>query len=310
MSLNRNQVLSISITVLSVLAGASAQLTTIFGSGLANSIISGAALLNAILSSVLMVFTSQSGIIQSAVSMPGVESIKVNAQANQTLAAIAVDPAQQKVSATTQDQGKVIQIAKTAIIVFAAVLGTLTFLPMSASAAPKLVPPTGHPVADIENALNPTAPNSVADKALTALAKPFQDIVNFIGADLDGAVTLSIATDIKDGHGQQCWIALRSFSKIFKAHPLPLTLKAATDFESLRLLGIATNQLCTNVHCTQVFADASAMAQAASPVPLVIPSLHDLCTKVPQIAVVDPVPLPADMLPAVDVVPAPLNAPK
>jgi hypothetical protein len=38
-----------------------------------------------------------------------------------------------------------------------------------------------------------------------------------------------------------------------------------------------------------VFADFTAMAQAASPVPLAIPSLHDLCTKVPQIAVVPPI---------------------
>src|ERR1700724_2569691 len=86
---------------------------------------------------------------------------------------------------------------------------------------------------------------------------------------------------------------MQSFGDIIHAHPIPITFHVINDYESLRLLGIATNNLCSNVHCTQVFADFTAMAQAASPVPLAIPSLHDLCTKVPQIAVVDPVPVPA-----------------
>jgi hypothetical protein len=143
---------------------------------------------------------------------------------------------------------------------------------------------------------------SGADQIMTALAKPFTDIANFIGGDADGAVTLSTAVPaIQDGHGQQCWMAMQSFGAIIKAHPVPLTFHVINDYETLRLLGIATNQLCSNVHCTQVFADATAMAQAASPVPLVIPSLHDLCTKVPQIAVVAPI--------AVSTAPAPAATP-
>jgi hypothetical protein len=132
------------------------------------------------------------------------------------------------------------------------------------------------------------------DSIATVLAKPFQDIANFIGADADGAVALATAIpNIQDGHGQQCWIAMQSFGAIVKAHPIPITFHVINDYESLRLLGIATNNLCSDVHCTQVFADFTAMAQAASPMPLAIPSLHDLCTKVPQIAVVAPVSLPA-----------------
>lgn len=136
-----------------------------------------------------------------------------------------------------------------------------------------------------------SAAGSFADKAFAALAKPFQDIAKFIGDDADAAVALAtVVPEIQDGHGQQCWMEMASFGKVAKAHPLPLTLRVMTDMESLRLLAIATNRLCANVHCTQVFADTSAMAQAASPVPLLIPTLHDLCTKVPQIALVPPVP--------------------
>lgn len=129
--------------------------------------------------------------------------------------------------------------------------------------------------------------------AFTAIAKPFLDIAKFIGDDADGAIALATAVpEIQDGHGQQCWMAMASFGRIVKAHPVPLTLRVMTDLEALRLLGIAANNLCINVHCTQVFADQEAMIQAASPIPLVLPSLHDLCTKVPQIAVVDAVAAP------------------
>lgn len=171
--------------------------------------------------------------------------------------------------------------------------------------------PTGNLPADIKNAIAPTnttGGSAIIDKAISALAKPFQDIANFIGEDADRAVALAtIIPELQDGHGQQCWMAMASFGKIVKAHPVPLTLHVMNDFETLRLLAMATNNLCSNVHCTQVFADGTAMAQSASPVPLIVPSLHDLCTKVPQIAVVPPVtvptPAPAPPAPVVPVVP-------
>lgn len=152
-----------------------------------------------------------------------------------------------------------------------------------------------------------TAINNIA----SALAKPFQDIAAFIGDDAAGAVTLSTAIPaLQDGHGQQCGIAMQSFGDILKAHPVPITFHVIQDYETLRLLGMATNNLCANVHCTQFFSDFTAMAQAASPMPLAIPSLHDLCTKVPQIAVVPPIPVAAPAIPlstepAPSVIPAP-----
>jgi hypothetical protein len=199
----------------------------------------------------------------------------------------------------------IIKAMPTALIALA-FLGALAF-PGDARAQvklPQLKPLTGDPIKDFGLSgkdRSAAALNSIE----TVLAKPFQDIADFIGEDADGAVKLATAIpNIQDGHGQQCWIAMQSFGAIIKAHPIPVTFHVINDYESLRLLGIATNNLCSNVHCTQVFADFTAMAQAASPVPLAIPSLHDLCTKVPQIAVVDPVPVPATPAPAVPAAPA------
>lgn len=187
-------------------------------------------------------------------------------------------------------------------VLLAVLLTAAVALPAMAQVPRKRL--TGNVVRDIGNALNPT-PSSTAstsnplDQAIAALAKPFQDIANFIGEDADGAIALAtVIPEIQDGHGQQCWMAMASFGKIVKAHPVPLTFHVITDFETLRLLAIATNNLCTNVHCTQVFADGTSMAQAASPVPLMVPTLHDLCTKVPQIAVVAPVSVLAPSAPA------------
>jgi len=73
-------------------------------------------------------------------------------------------------------------------------------------------------------------------------AKPFQDIADFIGADPNAAVALATAIpNLQDGHGQQCWIAMQLFGAIIKAHPVPITFHVINDYESLRLLGIATN---------------------------------------------------------------------
>lgn len=130
----------------------------------------------------------------------------------------------------------------------------------------------------------------------TALAKPFQDLANFIGDDIDAAAKLAVAVPaLQDGHGQQCWIAAQQFRDVVKAHPIPLTFRVATDLEALRLAQMAANNLCGNAHCTQVFADLNTTVQAAAPAnfSIPLPTLHDLCSKVPQIAVVAPVSVPA-----------------
>ena len=100
MNLNTKQVLAIILAVLSVLSGSTAQLTDLFGVTAAKAVISVASLAMSVMSSVLAVLTSQDKIVKDVAAMPGVQRIDINADANQTLAAIATDPMQPKVGAT------------------------------------------------------------------------------------------------------------------------------------------------------------------------------------------------------------------
>lgn len=158
---------------------------------------------------------------------------------------------------------------------------------------------TGNPVedikADVQDLNGSAATSALGNTAISnALAKPFQDLAAFLSSDAAGAIALSTQIpNLQDGHGQQCWMAMSTAGAVFKAHPVPVTLKVMTDVEALRLLAMTANNLCANVHCTQVFADLTSMAQAASPMPLPIPGLHDLCSKIPQIAQVPAVTQPA-----------------
>jgi hypothetical protein len=97
MNLTNKQYLAIAIAVLGVLAGSSGQMTEFLGPVLAKSIASGAAFVNAILGSVMAVIVGQSSIVREVEQMPGVEKITVNAQANSTLASLAIDPDRDKI---------------------------------------------------------------------------------------------------------------------------------------------------------------------------------------------------------------------
>lgn len=112
MNLNGKQLISIVIAILGVLMISTAQLTDLFGPTLAKSVVSTAALLNSVLASIMAVITSQGSTVKDVLAMPGVDKINVNASANQTLAAIAVDPTINKISATPQAQAAVEATAK------------------------------------------------------------------------------------------------------------------------------------------------------------------------------------------------------
>jgi hypothetical protein len=114
MNLNRNQMIAITIAVLGVMIGSAAQLTDLFGAGVTKIIISVASLLNSVLSSVLAVISSQGSQVRDVLAMPGVEKINVNAAANQTLAAIAIDPNVDKIAPTQAALQQVTQTAKAA----------------------------------------------------------------------------------------------------------------------------------------------------------------------------------------------------
>jgi len=110
--LNLKQVISIIIAILGVLMISTTQLTDLFGASTAKSIASVAALLNSILGSALAVITSQGSTVRDVLAMPGVEKLDINAQANKTLAQIAVDPSVNKIAPTQEAVDAVTQTAK------------------------------------------------------------------------------------------------------------------------------------------------------------------------------------------------------
>lgn len=111
--MNSKQWLSIGLVLLGVLTAGSAQLTDLLGPQAAKAIVSLAGLLNSALGGVLAIISTQSGLVKDVQAMPGVEKITVNAQANPTLAGLAVDPAQDKIEpapgATAQVQAAAAQ---------------------------------------------------------------------------------------------------------------------------------------------------------------------------------------------------------
>lgn len=112
MNLNRNQIISIIIAILSVLAGSTAQLTDLFGPGITKTIISVAGLFNTILSSVMVIITSQGGTVRDVLAMPGVEKLDVNGDAGKTLAMMAIDKKQDKIAPTPAAMQQVTETAK------------------------------------------------------------------------------------------------------------------------------------------------------------------------------------------------------
>lgn len=112
MNLNGKQLIAITIAVLGVLMVSTSQLTDLFGPVITKSITAVAALLNSVLGATLAVITSQTGTVKDVLAMDGVDKINVNASANQTLAAIAVDPTINKISPTPAAQSAVEATAK------------------------------------------------------------------------------------------------------------------------------------------------------------------------------------------------------
>jgi hypothetical protein len=69
-------------------------------------------IVNIVISSVGTALSGQAQLVKDVAAMPGVEKITVNAQANPTLAAVAVDQTVDKVSPTRQDMDVVTQTAR------------------------------------------------------------------------------------------------------------------------------------------------------------------------------------------------------
>lgn len=100
MNLTFNQKVAFVVAVLSFLAagGNAADLVTLFGATGAKLIVAGASIGAGIGGIFLGMVTGQASLVKDVRSMPGVEGITVNNKANATLAAIAVDPKEDKVA--------------------------------------------------------------------------------------------------------------------------------------------------------------------------------------------------------------------
>lgn len=112
MNLTGKQILAIVIAVLGVLMASTAQLNELLGPTLAKVISTTAGLTNSVLASILAVLASQGNLVTDVQSMPGVEKITVNARANTTLASLAVDPNNAKISAAAGSESAVSSTAR------------------------------------------------------------------------------------------------------------------------------------------------------------------------------------------------------
>lgn len=112
MKLTPLQIIGIVLIVNGALIGSTAQLTDLFGPQIAKYIISVASLGNSIFGGIVTMISGQGSQIMNVLAMPGVEKINVNAKANPTLAAIAVDPTVDKIAPIPAAQESVQQTAK------------------------------------------------------------------------------------------------------------------------------------------------------------------------------------------------------
>jgi hypothetical protein len=135
-------------------------------------------------------------------------------------------------------------------------------------------------------------PSDPLQGIMSAISKPFQDLANFISSDAAGAAALAtVVPGLQDTNGQACWLKMQDAGAVFKAHPVPVTLKIMTDFEAIRLLNMTANNLCSYAPCTVVFADAANLVTSVSSAVggvttsgIQIPSLTTLCARIPQIS--------------------------
>jgi hypothetical protein len=112
MNLTGKQLLAITIAVLGVLMASTAQLNDLLGVNVAKTVVSIAGLTNSILASILAVLASQGNIVTDVQAMPGIDKITVNARANTTLATLAVDASNPKITAAPGSEEAVLSTAR------------------------------------------------------------------------------------------------------------------------------------------------------------------------------------------------------
>jgi hypothetical protein len=205
-------------------------------------------------------------------------------------------------------------------VILAAVLLALAF-PGTARAMTCVDTLNKLPIGCTPRQASPATATAELNTIMSAIAQPFQALSDFIASDAAGAATLATQVPaLQDTNGAACWIKMQAAGAVFQAHPVPLTLKVMTDFESLRLLQMTANDLCAYTPCTVVFSDGANLAVAvASAVggaltSNAVPSLTQLCARIPQLspmlpqAVTGITPIPASAV-APAITPSPAATP-
>ena len=112
MNLTRNQWLALIGLALGLLAGGGSTMTELFGTGMAAKIAAAAGFLNSFVNGAILILSGQGQQILDVKAMPGVEKIDINANANQVLAKMALDPTVDKVGVIPEAASAVLQTAK------------------------------------------------------------------------------------------------------------------------------------------------------------------------------------------------------
>jgi hypothetical protein len=106
-------------------------------------------------------------------------------------------------------------------------------------------------------------------------------IQNWADQDVQAAIALATSVDgLPDPVGAACWRTWAGAGGVLKAHPLPLTLKLATDVEAARLVAMAIKKVCMDPNCSQVWNDIQNQVTALAIVPLPV-QLASVCSRIP-----------------------------
>lgn len=161
----------------STLIGGSSQLGDLaLSPGAVKAILAVATLGNGFLGGLVTMLSTQGSVVRQVAAMPGIDSIRVNADANQTLAQIAVSGSLEaaKVEAIPSAAGKVAAIAKAAATVLLIAFAVSFLLPSGEAMAQVKLGPVGQKIA-----------NDLSGKPTVGLTgAPVTDLQNFFNAQL------------------------------------------------------------------------------------------------------------------------------
>lgn len=123
-------------------------------------------------------------------------------------------------------------------------------------------------------------PRAPAPQA-TLATKSFLDVIrNWVSSDIEGAISLAtVIPELQDTTGATCWKTFRGIGDVITAHPLPVTLKLASDVQAARLVAMALKKVCIEPACAQVWLDMQNQVAALAPIGVPF-TLNSICSKV------------------------------